>query len=233
MISAFEGADDSALAMLVGGGDQAAGDLREAVFGEVDLGEGVEVVGVEAGGEEEEIGVKIVEGGKDRFVHRGLVIVVGAAGGHGDVDDAAVGGAFAGFGGVAGAGVTGGGVLMNADEEDRAVGVENGLGAVAVVDVEIDDGDFIEAVFLLEVTGGDGDVGEEAESHGRIGLGVVAGRADSVEGAADGAVYDGVAAGEERAGGEQGGVEAGGGDDGVGVEVTAGGAGLADVIDVG
>src|SRR5439155_25123754 len=100
----------------------------------------------------------------------------------------------AGFGFEAGAGVTRPRVLVHADEKDAGVGFETGLGAVAVVDVEIDDGDLLEVVFLLKIFGGDGDVGEEAEAHRVGGLGVVAGGSDGGKGALDGAVHDGVAA---------------------------------------
>jgi len=120
-----------------------------------------------------------------------------------------VAGAGAGFGFEAGAGVAGAGVLVHADEEDAGIGFEAGLRAVAVVDIEIDDGDFLEAMFLLEIFGGDGDVGEKAEAHGMVGLGVMAGRTDGGEGALDGAVHDRVAALENGAEGEKRDLEAG------------------------
>ena len=74
-------------------------------------------------------------------------------------------------------------MLVEADEEDGRVVLEAGLRAVAVVDVEVDDRDAPDAVVALQVAGGDRDVGEEAESHRPVGLGVVARRADGGEGA--------------------------------------------------
>ena len=103
------------------------------------------------------------------------------------------------------------------------------------MDVKIDDGDFLEVVFLLEIFGGDGDVGEEAETHGMIGLGVMAGRTDGGEGALDGAIDDGVAGLENGAQGEEGDLEAGGGDGGVAFveDAAAAGAHFLDAVDVG
>ena len=124
----------------------------------------------------------------------------------------AVAGAAAGFAPEACAGIAGARMLVHADEKDAGIALETSLRSVAVVDVEIDDGDFLELVFLLEILGGDGDVGEEAEAHGMIGLGVMAGRPDGGKGAVHRAVHDGVAAVQDGAQGEQGDLEAGGRD---------------------
>jgi len=104
-----------------------------------------------------------------------------------------------------------------------------------VVNVEIDNGDFLELIFLLEIFGGDGDVGEEAEAHGVIGLGVMAGGTDGGEGALDGGVHDGVAGLEDGAQGEEGDVEAGRGDGGIAFieDAAAAGAHFLDAVDVG
>ena len=83
-------------------------------------------------------------------------------------------GSGAGFPFKTAAGVAGARVLVHADEEGRGIIFEAGLGAVTVMNVEVDDRDFADAVLLLEIFCGDGDVGEEAESHGSIGFGVVA-----------------------------------------------------------
>src|SRR4029079_486436 len=88
---------------------------------------------------------------------------------------------------MAAAGVERARVLVQADEQDRRVVLERRLRAVAVVHVEVHDGDFSNAVNALQVAGGDGDAGEEAEAHRPVGLGVVAGRADGGERAANAA----------------------------------------------
>ncbi len=48
------------------------------------------------------------------------------------------------------------------------------LGAVAVVDIEVEHGDALKALVVDGVLSGEGGGVEEAESHGAVGLGVVA-----------------------------------------------------------
>ena len=71
--------------------------------------------------------------------------------------------------------------LVGRGIEDGRVGPDDGLGAVAVVDVPVDDGDAAGAVGALGVAGGDDGVVEEAEAHGPVGLGVVTRRAHGAE----------------------------------------------------
>ena len=66
-----------------------------------------------------------------------------------------------------------------------AIVPEDVLGAVAVVDVEIDDRDALDAMGRLGVAGGDRGVVEEAEAHRRRRFGVVAGRPRGDEGVVD------------------------------------------------
>ena len=65
---------------------------------------------------------------------------------------------------------------MDRDEEDAVVAAEDRLGAVAVVDVEIDDGHPLQPELRLRVARRDGDVVDEAESHRPVGERMVAGR---------------------------------------------------------
>ena len=65
------------------------------------------------------------------------------------------------------------------------VAPEDVLRAVAVVDVEIDDRDALDAVGRLGVARGDRGVVEEAEAHRRRRLGVMAGRPRGDEGVVD------------------------------------------------
>ena len=103
-----------------------------------------------------------------------------------------------GFGFKAGAGITEARVLVHADEKDTGVGFKTRLRAVAVVDVKIDNGDLLRAMFLLKIFGSDGDVGEETESHRMIRLGMMAGRPHGGEGSLARAVHDRIAALENR-----------------------------------
>ena len=84
------------------------------------------------------------------------------------------------------------------------IGVEGVLGAVAVVDVPVDDQDALDAVGSLGVAGGDDDVVEDAEAHAEVGDGMVAGRADVGEDPRRPAGDGGIDRGHAGAGGQQG-----------------------------
>ncbi len=72
-------------------------------------------------------------------------------------------------------------MLENAAHHHLLVAAERRFGAVAVVHVEIDDGHALQAVRPQRVARGNGDVVVEAEAHGAVRLGVVAGRAHAAE----------------------------------------------------
>ncbi len=141
---------------------------------EAHLGDSFVAIGVEAGAEEEELWFEFVEAWDDFFGEGGAVGFVVAVGVEGDVESETGAAADADFGFVAGAGVGAAGVLVEGDVEDIGAILEGVLGAVAVVSVEIDDGDAGEFMLSDEVFGGDGDVVEEAEAHGMVAFGVVA-----------------------------------------------------------
>ena len=75
-------------------------------------------------------------------------------------------------------------VLEARADQHAPVALEDVLGAVAEVHVEIEDGDAVEAVVLERVRGAHRHVVEEAEAHRLRALGVVAGRAHVAERAA-------------------------------------------------
>ena len=54
---------------------------------------------------------------------------------------------------------------MERDDEDRVVAAEHRIGAVAVVDVPVDDRHALDSQAVLRMTRGDGDVAEQAEPH--------------------------------------------------------------------
>ncbi len=58
--------------------------------------------------------------------------------------------------------------LMHAEKLDRRVIIEDVLGAVAMMYVEIDDEDAVDAVMILGPARGNGGVGEKAEAHAKI-----------------------------------------------------------------
>ena len=74
---------------------------------------------------------------------------------------------------------------MRGDVEHRPVVVKAVLGAVPVVEVEIDDEYAAEAVFLFQVPGPDGNVVENAETHRPSRLRVMSRRPDEREAVVD------------------------------------------------
>ena len=95
------------------------------------------------------------------------------------VDGVALALALAGVLGGAGAGIER--PLVDARVEHVGRGGEDLLGAVAVVDVPVEDQHPLGAARGDRVPGGDGDVVEQAEAHRAVALGVVAGRAQAAE----------------------------------------------------
>ena len=74
------------------------------------------------------------------------------------------------------------GMLENSGHEDAGVAGKYLFGAVAVMDVKIDDRDARQTPRLECVSCGDGDIVEEAETHCLPALGMMAGRADRAKG---------------------------------------------------
>jgi hypothetical protein len=64
-------------------------------------------------------------------------------------------------------------VLKTAAKQNALIAGHDVLGAVAVMHVEIHDGDPVQAVVVQGVVGGDGQVVEEAEAHGLVAGGAV------------------------------------------------------------
>ena len=114
-------------------------------------------------------------------------------------------------------------MLEDARHQDALVAGDDVLGAVAVVDVEVDDRDALEAAHVERVARGDGDVVEEAEAHRLVARRVMAGRAHRAERVGDVAVDDRVGGGDGGAGGAQHRVQGAGRSDRVGVERAAAG----------
>ena len=153
----------------MGGGEPAAEFGKVGDF-EGHFGDRVVHVGVESGGDEDEFGSEGEDFGP-RATEGGEVFFAGCVG-RDAVVAAVAGGDFAGMGI--------GGILVGGDEEKIFLVVEDVFGAVAVVGVEIPDGDPADAA-LAGGEGGDGDLVEVAKSHRLRGQRVVPGRAHQGE----------------------------------------------------
>ena len=71
---------------------------------------------------------------------------------------------------------------MRGTEEQARIGGRDGLRAVAVVDVEIDDRDPAQAIGLAGMHGADHDIVEQAEPHRGLGFGMMARRPHGTKG---------------------------------------------------
>ena len=132
---------------------------------------------VEARGDHDEVRLKRVEPRQDRHLEGLAKLPAAVAGRQRRVDDGVVGAALRAR---AGAGIKR--HFVGRAIHHARIRPEDFLAAVAVVHVEIDDGDALGAVLRLRVAGGDGGVVEETKAHGGRGLGVMAGRAHGDEG---------------------------------------------------
>ena len=96
-------------------------------------------------------------------------------------------------------------MLERGDHQHPLIVGEDVFGAVAVVDVEIDNGRASDTMRGQRVRGPDGDVVEQAEAHRPTALGVVARRAHGTEGGPALLAHDEVGGQHDRAGRVEGG----------------------------
>jgi len=188
---------------LVGQELQAAGHRPVAANSHHLPAEGVGHAGVDAVRDKHEVGLELPPDREDEAFERGQVARVARARRQGDVHRVALALPLADIGHearVQGIPV----VLVERNEEHRRVVVERGLGAVAVVDVPVDDHHALGLVDQAGVLRGDRHVVEDAESHPFVGDRVMSRRAHAGIGVIGAPFEDRVGRGEGAAGGEQG-----------------------------
>jgi len=176
VVAPFEGRDDPARARFARKRQYFPRRPSVVVVDEREPGQGIVDVGVEARRDHDEIGREGLERRQDLARHRVAERLAARAGGERRVDDVADPGLLAG----AGARVVR--PLMGRGVKQAGVALEHVLGAVAVMDVEVDHRDPLKPMDGAGVKRADGDVVEQAEAHRPRGLGVVAGRADGAKG---------------------------------------------------
>src|SRR5262249_33489327 len=172
VVAAFEHGHDAASGTCVGDIHELAGRPIEIRFEQIEVGERVAHMGVEACRDHDQVRAEISQPRQDDGFEGSTKLVAAVAGTQRRVDDGVV---LAALAHRAGAGIER--HLMGRAVHHAAVGPEDVLRTVAVVHVEVDDGGALDAVLFLGVTGGDGGVVEEAKTHRARGLGVVAGAA--------------------------------------------------------
>ena len=200
---------------------QAFADAAEAIQGQAEVTPEVAIESVDPGRDDQE-GWREPDDGLQGLVEGCEILVVGGAGRQGEIAvavDSETGACFSGAPPIEGVVVVRIGV--QGDEEHLVGGVEDILGAVAVVEVDVEDGHL---AALAQVGGGDGRIVQIAVSAAGVGAGVVTGRAAEGIGCGS-AVEQQVRGGEGTAGGGKGRGE-GGLDDRGGVEAVV--AGLID-----
>ena len=92
-------------------------------------------------------------------------------------------------------------MLESAHHQRAWIVAENVLGAVAMMHVEIDDGDAFQPMLLERMLGGDGDIVKEAEAHGAAAHRMMPRRAHAAKGIVRLAVQHQVGGKHRRAGG--------------------------------
>ncbi len=152
----------------------------EIGLAQVEIAERIAIMRVEARGDDDEIGAERLQARQDRLREGFAERFAAVARAQRRVDDLIVLPAFASR---AGAGIER--HLMGRGVHDAAIAPEDVLRAIAVVHVEIDDGDALEPMRGLGVARGDRGVVEETKTHRRRRFGVVSGRPRRDEGVVD------------------------------------------------
>src|SRR5690606_4285447 len=98
-------------------------------------------VRIETGRDQQYLGPELIEFGQDPGLHHPQVLKVTAARQEGNVQRVPPPAGGADFPVVPASRVAGARILVKADKQDRRVIIKAGLRAVAVVNVEVDDGD--------------------------------------------------------------------------------------------
>src|ERR1700676_3367780 len=168
IIAALEHRDNSSSRGSFGGIHQLARDPAE-VFGlEIERGQRIAIMRVETGRDDDQLGTELGELRQDHVLERGAKFRAAILRRQGRVDDIVVFAAFT-FGAVAGKQRH----LVRRAIHHALVSPEDVLGAVAVVNVEVDHGGAADAVFALGMPGGDGGVVEKAKTHRLVGFRVI------------------------------------------------------------
>ena len=176
------------------------GDPDVIVLDQIQVGEVILPMGVEPGGDEDHLRLKGLQFGQPAFGNGAAEFGAAAAGGQRHFDQ------MAGDGLRVAIRVER--MLEGGADHHPAIVEKDVLCTVAVVDVEIDDGHALKAVLFDGVGGADGNVVEQAESHGTAIFGMMPRRAHVAEGIAH-LAFDHQIGGEHvRARGPQGGIDA-------------------------
>ena len=159
-------------------------------------------MGVKAGGDQHELGLKLPTNGIDHFFKERHNGGISPAGAERQVDGIALAAALAGFFGGPRAGVVR--VLMGRYVQHARVIVETVLGAVAVVQVPVHHQNPAQPKAFPQILRPNRNAVEEAKTHGPVAFGMMAGRSHQGKAVVHLALHDRIQNGQQTAGGEQG-----------------------------
>ena len=146
---------------------QHAGHFPEPLGRYVHIGQGIVRVGVEAGGDDQQIRPVVMHGRNHLLLQHPDINLISCAGFQGDVQGIPPSDPPAALIRRADAGIEG--PLVNAAKEDLAHLVKAVMSAVALVYVPVENKNPLQRIAVDGIAGGDGDIVEEAESH-RLGI---------------------------------------------------------------
>ena len=175
IVSAFQQADQPVAGMFLRQFHQLSGCPVEIVGRQFQTGERIAIVGVKPGGNQDEVRTKLIDRGQYPFAHGLLERTAAIALSQWCVEDVA----DAGFVQSPGSRIEW--HLVGGGKQHGFIFVEDVLGTIAVMDIEIDNRHPFGAVFLLGVSRGNGNRVDKAEAHRRRFLGMMAGWAHGAE----------------------------------------------------
>src|SRR5262245_5368018 len=158
------------------------GDLRrrpgKVGLDKPQIGQRIILVGIKAGRDQDQIGGEVLQRRQQAGFERLLEAIATITWAQRRIEDVA----DTGFADRAGAWIER--HLMGRGEQQVFVRPENVLRAIAVMHVEIDDGNALDTIPLAGVEPRNGDVGENAKAHGTLALGMVPARPHLAKGVA-------------------------------------------------
>ena len=151
-------------------------------------GQRVVPVSIKAAGDQDHLGFEIPRHRYNDALEKSDVLGVGTAGRHGEVYGGSGARSLPRFAKSAGSGVVG--ILVGGHVEDARVAFEGVLGAVAVMDIPVQDHQLFQAQFGLKSASRHGHVVEKTKTHGAIAFCVVARRSNGRKTGAKAALCD-------------------------------------------
>ncbi len=213
IVATLENRNETATGIFVRDVQRDVGEFGEIGIGEKKTAERVAAAGIEAGGDQNEIGAEGFHARREVLTESAGYFRAAGTGGERAIERELLPCPLTGFARRSCSRIPG--RLVRAEEEDGGIGVEDVLRAVTVVHVPIGDGDALDSVATLRVAGSNGDIVEQAEAHAARRTGVMAWRPHDAKCIGGIALHDEIDSVEASTRGTQGDFERAGADIGV------------------